>query len=396
MNYPFFFTWAKQNGADTFSFKTGKGPIIHTGEGKKVYDLSSLSFQAAFGMNHPHLQKKIQSQLKTLSVVSPKSVFPLKIRATERLLRYVEQKRNFEGKIFYTLSGAEGVENALKLARQVKKRKKILARKNSYHGATLGALSITGDWRNRAHFTVEDWTVWIPEPKEDPYCEKTREILIKNNPEDIAAFCLETVTGGNGVYPAPRSWWDGVKKLCLEFDLFLISDEVTCGFERTGKPFGFHHWGLKPDLVVMSKAITGGMIPFGALWVHPQIASRFEDEVLSLGLTNYAHPLGLAAMDGVLDLLEDEKFQKNLGELRKVFRRQLRKMEKLKVVREVRSIGLLAALDLHTPISWRDLFNRGLYLYSRPEMIILCPGYVYKPVELEKALDTLISVLKEK
>src|SRR5690606_31748716 len=123
------------------------------------------------------------------------------------------------------------------IARDISKKQIVLARSRSYHGATLGALSVTGDWRNEAHQTVSDWTVRIPEPSEDPDLEKTKAIIEETGAENIAAFCLESITGANGVIIPPQSWWDGINKLAKQYDLFLIIDEVLCGFERTGKPF---------------------------------------------------------------------------------------------------------------------------------------------------------------
>lgn len=394
MNYPFFFTWSKQKNADNFNFVGGKGPILLTDKGRKIYDLSSLSFQAGFGVSDPLIAKKIKAQVGKIAVTSPKAVFPLKVNVTNRLLKFIEKTKQPSGKIFYTVSGAESVENALKLARQVKKRKGILARKISYHGATLGALSVTGDWRNDAHFTVDDWTVWIPEPKDDPNCIKTREIILKYGPENIAAFCLETVTGGNGVYIADQVWWNNIKKLCKEFDLFLIIDEVTCGFGRTGPNFGFFHYNLKPDLITLAKSISGGMVPFGALWVSKEISSKFEDETLSLGLTNYAHPLGLAALDGVLDHFENKNFLNNHKKLCQVFYQKVKAIGKLKSVKETRCIGLLAGIDLNHKVTWQMFFDQGIYLSNRQKMLVLCPSYSYTPKQLETAMDKLIEILK--
>jgi taurine--2-oxoglutarate transaminase len=394
MDYPFFFTWTRQGTADHFNLIGGKGPVLLTDKKRKIFDLSSLSFQAAFGVNDPYISKKIKEQLGKITVTSPKAVYPLKVKATQRLLKFIEQTKKPTGKIFYTVSGAESVENAIKIARQVKNRKGILARKISYHGATLGALSITGDWRNEPHFTVDEWTVRIPEPKDDPTCKKTREIILKYGPENIAAFCLETITVGNGVIIPDQIWWDNIQKLCKEFDLFLILDEVACGFGRTGKPFGFHNWDLRPDLVTMAKVISGGMIPFGAVWVSSEISKKYDDEVFSFGLTNYAHPLGIAAQDAVLDHFNDKVFLNNNKKLIKVFNEKIKTIGKLNSVTGTRCIGLLAAVDLKVKVSWKMFFENGIYLFAKPKMIVICPAYCYTPKQLAEAMDKLILILK--
>ena len=273
-NHPFFFTWAKQTNPVKIEFESNGDHFFILKNGSSVFDLSSISFQASFGLSNETIKKAISKQLESFSVISPKAVFPLKTKASIKLLSLLEgnEVTTQKGKIFYTLSGAESVENALKMARQIKKKKIILSRQKSYHGASLGALSVTGDWRNGPHQTVDEWTVRIPEPQEDPDLKKTEAIIQKVGPENIAAFCLETITGGNGVIIPPTSWWKGIQELCDQYKIFLILDEVICGFQRTGRYFGFHHYPfLKPQFICMAKGITGGYVPFGALWTNKEI-----------------------------------------------------------------------------------------------------------------------------
>jgi len=136
------------------------------------------------------------------------------------------------------------------------------------------------------------------------------------------------------------------------------------------------------------------MVPFGAVWVSPEIASRFEDETLSLGLTNYAHPLGLAALEGVLDHFENKKFLSNHKNLCKIFDKKIKAISKLKSVKETRYMGLLAGIDLNFEVSWQMFFDQGVYLSNRKKMLVLCPGFTYTPKQLETAMDKLIEILK--
>ena len=200
-----------------------------------------------------------------------------------------------DGRIFYTVSGAEAVENALKMARLVTGRTKILARAHSYHGATLGALSVTGDWRGQEHFSVQDQTLRIPEPDTLDALQKTRVLIEQHDPKTFAAFCLETIVAFNGILAPPQEWWTGIQKLAEEFAIPLILDEVSCGFGRMGQDFAFQRYDLKPDFVCMAKAISGGYVPLGALFVTEKIARFWDSKVLNCGLTSYAHPLALAA-----------------------------------------------------------------------------------------------------
>lgn len=392
MNLPFYVSWSKQKEAPSFEIASVDGVTITTTEGKQIIDMTSISYQAHFGHNHPVIIKHIKNQLDSIPMSSPKGIYPNKIEATNALLKYMDKT---DGKIFYTTSGAETVENALKIARDISKKRIVLARSNSYHGATLGALSATGDWRNPAHMTPQNWVVRIPEPDVTDALSKTREIILKTGPDQIAAIIIETITGGNGVYSGTNEWWVGIKKLCTEFNILLIMDEVVCGFERTGKPFGYMHYTVEPDMICLAKGITGGMIPFGALWTSKKIAEHYEDNILCCGLTNYAHPLGVAAMSGVLEIVNDKKFITNLRSVESIFKKELDLLKKLPIVKEIRVHGMLCAVDLHQSIDGKKFMNDGLYLVSQTKRIILAPPLIISETFLLEAMKRLRHVLEE-
>lgn len=392
MSLPYYISWTKQKDASTFEIERVEGCQIFTKTGKTLIDMSSISYQAHFGHNHPVIIKHIKAQLDTVPMSSPKGIYPNKNKATYDLLDYMELK---EGKIFYTTGGAESVENALKIARDITKKKIVLARRNSYHGATLGALAATGDWRNPAHMTPEGWVVRIPEPSETDAIAKTREIILKHDPKNIAAIIIETITGGNGVYAGTKEWWQGLRKLCDEFGILLIMDEVVCGFGRTGKPFGYMHYDVKPDLICLAKGITGGMIPFGAVWTSQKIADHYEENILCCGLTNYAHPLGMAAMQGVLEILHDKNFQNQLKNIEILFADELKKLKALSLVKEIRVHGMLCAVDLHKTVDGKKFMEAGLYLVAQTNRLILAPPLIITEDLLKSAMTKIAQVLKE-
>ncbi|MBC7430365.1 MAG: aspartate aminotransferase family protein [Bacteriovorax sp.] len=389
---PYYISWVKQKGATTFNISSVDGVKVFTDSGLELFDMTSISYQAHFGHNHPTIIKHMKAQLDTIPMSSPKGVYPGKNEATYELLQYMGK---LEGKIFYTSGGAETVENALKIARDITKKKVVLARKNSYHGATLGALVATGDWRHDSHQLPEDWVVRIPEPNEPDALKKTREIIEKVGGNNIAAIIIETVTGGNGVFYGDQVWWDGLSALCKEFKMLLIMDEVVCGFGRTGKPFGYMHYNVHPDMICLAKGITGGMVPFGALWTSAAIAEHYEDNILSCGLTNYAHPLGMAAMKGVLEIVKDQKFTFNLINVEKVFAEALENLKTLKNVKAIRVKGMLAAVDLTESVDGKKFFDKGLYLVSQTKRIILAPPLIINEEELKTAMKAVYDVLKE-
>lgn len=396
-NLSSYVTWSKQNSLSTLPIKSSEGSHYILDDGSFLDDFISTSFQVSFGHSEQKIIKPIEAWLKQLPIAPPKANYTFKEKQTQRLLEYLKLP---DGKIFYTVSGAESVENALKMARQISGRKIILARQKSYHGASLGALSVTGDWRNKSHATVEEWTVRIPEPTEQDAIEKTRQIIEKIGPKNIAGFCLETISGTNGVIIASEDWWKGIQNLCKEFDLYLIIDEVLTGFRRTGANFAFHHYNLEPDFVVMSKAISGGYIPFGAVYTSPAVAKYYENEVLSCGLTNYAHPLGLAAMSGVLDLLNDQSFISDVNRKELEFAGLLEDLRSNPLVQEIRCRGLLAAVETKAGFVLdkvsQEFLKVGLHLYAKGNQIILAPPLTMNSetlksgfLKIQKILDAL-------
>lgn len=390
MDKPYYMTWAKQSTAHGFELESVDTDNLYLKDGKKIYDLSSVSLQASFGLRHSLIIKRIKKQLDNFPLCSPKALFDLKDETTTRLLSYI----NRQGKIFYTVSGAESVENAAKIIRHLSGKEIIMARSRSYHGASLGALSLTGDWRNQEHKTVSEWTLRFPEPEDDPDLVKTRELILKTGPEKIAGIIIETITGANGVIIPPQSWYEGIQKLCDEMKLYLIMDEVVCGFGRTGTNFGIDHYPfLRPHIITMAKAISGGHIPFGAIWTAPEIAKAYDDKVFSFGLTNYGHPVGLASLAGVLDLVTSEKFIKNRDSLINTFEKKIKAIKKLPNVTATRQIGLLAAIVLKEPLSWDYFMSKGIYLIANGNTIVIAPHLTMSKKLLIESMDALIGAL---
>jgi taurine--2-oxoglutarate transaminase len=392
VDYPFFFTWVKQSNPLRFTIASVDGVKIYTETGHELIDMSSISYQASFGHNHPTIIKHMKDQLDTVPMSAPRGIFAGKIEATNELLKYMDKK---DGKVFYATGGAEAVENALKMARDITKKKLILARQISYHGATMGALSVTGDWRNQKHAIPGDWVVRIPEPSEPDAIAKTRQLILDHGQDKFAAFIIETITGGNGVYEGSQEWWDGISNLCKEFGILLIMDEVICGFGRTGVSFGYMHYNVRPDIITLAKGITGGMVPFGAVWVCHNIADFYMSNVLACGLTNYGHPLGIAAMSGVLEIVQDFNFQKHLQNICKVFKRELSKLSELPEVDSVRVKGMLAAVDLNVDIQWKTFFDKGIHLATQNKRIVLAPPLIISESELVEGMARFKRALKE-
>ncbi|TNE99251.1 MAG: aspartate aminotransferase family protein [Deltaproteobacteria bacterium] len=392
MSADYFYTWTKQDDAFHFEMESCFDHTLKLKDGSEKIDLTSLSYQAGFGYSCTPIIDKMSAQLQSLSIASAKADFSLKSRVTKMLLNELGR----QGKIFYTTSGSESVENALKMAREQRKVLTVCARNVSYHGATLASLSVTGDWRNKAHKTLDDWTLRIPEPKDDPTGCETRKVIENYGPEKIAAIILETVTGGNGAFAGSEDYWNTIQNICDEHGIYLILDEVICGFYRTGIAFGFHKYPfLKPDFITLSKQITGGYIPFGAVYVSKSRAEFYDQNVLACGLTSYAHPLGLAALEGVFEVIDNNDFKSQLSINIKTLKTFCDKVSTLQNVREVRVHGLLAAIDVSFDPSQKEIFEKGTYLLTGPQRIMLAPALNMSTRDLESGLKIVEDYLME-
>lgn len=407
MELPYFITWSKQKAPTTLELSKNSPHAFHIVEGstyrphlKKIVDLSSMSYQASFGLRNKMITEAIKKQMSLFSIALPKHTFDLKkevsLRLIEKAKRYSPQtgKLSKDYKCFYTLSGSEGIENALKMARQLTGKNIILARKKSYHGATMGALSVTGDWRNDEHLLPRQWTVRIPGPEEDPKGEGIERIILKHGSNKIAAFCLETITGGNGVYIPHPLYYKKIQSLANKYKIKIIMDEVVCAVYRTGPFFGIDHYPfLKPDFIVCAKAISGGFFPIGCVLVCNKLSKRYDDKILSCGLTHYAHPLGLSAIKATLDLTEQRSFQKHADEILMILTEFARDLSFRGF--KVRHIGHLMAIEIQDKLTIESLIENGIYASIIRENLILAP-HLNTPIRLLKSsLKTLNKLLSE-
>jgi len=236
----------------------------------------------------------------------------------------------------------------------------------------MGALTLTGDWRRPVMEPGIPGVVHV----QDCYCDRcpfgkrvescARECATQLDTVlplegNVAAVFLEPVPGANGVLVPPREYWPIVRAACDRAGAFLVADEVLTGFGRTGKPFGFQHWDVVPDMITVAKGLTSGYAPMGAVIVSKRIAEQFEDKVLACGLTSYAHPLGCAAAVEALKVYEDEGLYLRADALSDVVEQELRAIAaRLPVKSFVRGLGLLWCLEVEAaPPAW-STFSREL------------------------------------
>ncbi|HEX2690608.1 MAG TPA: aminotransferase class III-fold pyridoxal phosphate-dependent enzyme [Kofleriaceae bacterium] len=380
MDFPFFFTWTAQNAAKPVELTGGDGAWFTTADGSRWLDLGALSYQVNAGHGRTRIIEAIKRQADQLCLSTAHAVFPAKVELAERLLAMAGPGFS---KVFFTLGGAEANENALKIARFITGRYKLVSRYRSYHGATMGALSLTGDWRRPAMEPGIPGVIHV----QDCYCDRcpfgqrvetcARECatnigatMALEGARSVAAVILEPVPGANGVMVPPPEYWPIVRAACDAEGALLIADEVLTGFGRTGKPFAFQHWDVTPDLITCAKGLTSGYQPLGAVIVHERIARHFDDHLLACGLTYYAHPTACAAGVETLKLYEEEQLFANAARLGPVLRRELEAVAaRLGGKRFVRSLGLLGALEIEAPAdAWTrlagELAQRKLSLHN--------------------------------
>ncbi|HXY52429.1 MAG TPA: aminotransferase class III-fold pyridoxal phosphate-dependent enzyme [Terriglobales bacterium] len=347
------FEWSAQAQVDPIPVARAQGVYFWTPEGKRFLDFNSQLMSVNIGHGDPRVIEAISHQAATLTYANP-------FMATEvRALLGAKLAQLTPGDIdvfFFTNGGAEANENAIKIARAFTGRHKILARYRSYHGATAGAMSLTGDPRR-----------WAAEPGIpgvirvfDPYhgiergwdsgeqaLANIEEVIQLEGPQTIAAFILEPVTGTNGILVPPDGYLEGVRQICTKHGILMIADEVMSGFGRTGKWFAVDHWKVVPDLMTMAKGLTSSYLPLGAVGLRHHIAQHFQNQVFYGGLTYNSHPMGCAAALATIRVYEEDGLIENARKMGAVMTQLLSDLQaRHPSVGAVRSIGLFGVVEV--------------------------------------------------
>jgi taurine---2-oxoglutarate transaminase len=417
-----FYTWSAQRSAVPLEIVDGAGARFTTADGARWWDLGSMTWNASLGHGHPRMRAALAAAAARGLLAYPTSVFPAKVRAGELLAEVTPAGLT---KSFICLSGAEANENAVKIARLVTGRKKIVARTRSYHGATLAMLSLSGDPRRERFEPGLPGVVRFA----DPYCfrcpfgkrpescahecaQDLETALLREGPDTVAAVIAEGIVGANGVFVPPPGYWKRLRAICDAHGVLLIADEVLSGFGRTGAWFAVDHDGVAPDMITMAKALTGGYTPGGAVIVSDAIARRFDDEVLWCGLTSYAHPLVCEAIVAAIETVRDEGLVARAATLGPRLGAGLAALARAHAeIADVRGLGLLWALELCVPGTGASTkvplpapalakvaatFRRHhLHLHKRDNLVYLAPPLVIGEAELDEALAAFGRALAE-
>jgi taurine---2-oxoglutarate transaminase len=347
------FEWSAQSKVDPIPIARAKGVHFWTPEGKRYIDFNSQLMAVNIGHGDERVNRAIEEQLARIAYANPAMVTEPRARLGAKLAELTPGDVDV---FFFTNAGAEANEYAIRIARQFTGRFKILARYRSYHGATAGAISLTGEPRR-----------WLAEPGIpgvvhvlDPWHGMRRgwddagaalaaleEVIQYEGPQTIAAFIVEPVTGTNGVLVPPDGYLQGVRELCTRYGILMICDEVMSGFGRTGEWFAIDHWNVVPDLITMAKGLTSAYLPLGAVGMRRHVADAFRDKVFNGGLTYGSHPVACAAALATLQVYEEDRLVERAREMGAVMKRLAAELAaRHPSVGEARSIGLFGAIEL--------------------------------------------------
>jgi taurine--2-oxoglutarate transaminase len=410
------FSWSVQSAANPIHMTRAQGVWFWDGEGNKWLDFSSQLININVGHQHPKVLEAIKKQVDELCFAGPSF-------ATEPRGKLGKKLAEVTGlaKSFFTLGGAEANENAMKIARLYTGRDKIITRYRSYHGATMGAMTASGDPRR---WPVEPGIPGIVRVF-DPYCYRCpfgktpdacrrecvshiEEVIQMEGPHTIAAIMVEGITGSNGLLVPPDDYYPKLRALCDKYGILLITDEVMSGFGRTGKWLSTQHYGIKPDIVTCAKGLTSGYMPLGAVIVSQPIADYFEKNMLWGGLTYSGHPVSCAAAVANLSVYEEEHLFENTEVQGRYLAERLEAMRrKYACVGDVRYKGLFSVIELVRDKATKEplapfngtspemqrlvghLKSKHLYAFSRFNMLWVCPPLVIQREELEHGLGII-------
>ncbi len=353
------FSWAKQGGLNPINASHAKGSYVYDRDGKKYLDFTSQLMNVNIGHGDQRITEAVAKQMQEVSYVYPGMATDVRGKLGKKIAEITPGNLT---KTFFTLGGAEAIENAIKLARMYTGRHKVIAHYRAYHGATYGAITAGGDPRR---FPIDSQAMPNVVHVENPYAyrcpwnsqsiEECGELAIAHlerviqfeNPDSVAGILFEGESGSSGCIKYPPMYLKQVRELCDKYGIMMIDDEVMSGFGRTGKMFGIDHHDVTPDFMCLAKGLTSGYLPLGGLVVTDKIAEYFNDVPMTIGLTYSAHPTLCAAALENIRIIEEENLVERAAKTGLYIEAEV---EKLKVkhpsIGDFRNTGLLGCIEL--------------------------------------------------
>ena len=418
-------SWSVQNAVDPIPVAGAEGRYFWDYDGKRYLDFASQLVNLALGHQHPKVVTAIKEQAEKLCTIGP----PMATEPRSTLARMLAEITPGDLTMsFFTNGGAEANENAIKLARWYTGRHKVIVRYRSYHGATAGAITLTGDprrWPTEPGLPgmvrmLDPYTYRCPagHPEPCPVCTGAphlEEILQYEGPQNVAAVVLETVTGTNGVLVPPEGYLQAIREVCDRHGILLVCDEVMAGFGRTGKWFAVDNWAVVPDIITLAKGINSGYVPLGAMVIREPIAEWVRDKFFAGGLTYSGHPLACASAVASVETFKEEGVVENAAAIGDVFSRELWGLaERHPSIGEVRGLGCFWGIELVKDRATREplvpfnasgeafapvarlakaALDSGLYLMTHWNVIMVVPPLTITREEVEEGVAILDEAL---
>jgi len=404
-----------------------EGMYLYAPDGHALIDASAGLFCVAAGHCRPEIAEAVFQQLKTLDYAgSFLRAHPKAFELAGRIAEYTPEGLN---RVFFVNSGSEAVDTAMKIAlmyhrvRGQPQRQIFISRERAYHGVNLGGVALAGMVNNRRAFGTGLPVVYhmrhtgLPENrmvKGQPergaeLADDLQRFCQLYGAENIAAVFVEPTAGSFGCLPPPKGYLDRLRRICDDHGILLVFDEVICGWGRMGANFGAQAFGVKPDLLTMAKALTNGAQPMGAVAAHQSIYDAITEAGPERGIeffhgyTYSAHPVACAAALAMLGIFDKERLIDRARTMSPYFIDAVHALADLPCVADIRSVGLLAAVELHpqgAPGSrghevQKRLYDRGLHLKSTGESLILAPPLVAERSHIDEIVGKLRDVLSE-
>jgi len=364
----------------------GKGAIVWDIDGKEYIDCMSGYGVVLVGHSNPQVIEAINKQVEKLITFHGSFYNDLRAGLVKKIVEIAPEELN---RVFFSNSGAEAVEAAIKLARKYTGKKEIIAMVRGFHGKTMGALSATWNEKYKKGFEP-----LLPGFKHVPYgrAEKVREAIT----DQTAAVIVEPVQGEGGVYIPPDDYLPALRELCTEKNVLLIVDEVQTGLGRTGKMFACQHWNVNPDVMCLAKGIASG-IPMGATMTKEEIMAclGIGEHTTTLG----GNALACAAASATIDYIINEKLPERAAATGKYFKDELDTLgRKYKLVREVRGLGLMLGMELRFEV--RDILFKALdhgviILDAGRNVLRFLPPLIIEKPQVDKVVSVLDKLLAE-
>jgi len=419
------FSWSKQKGTNPIAVKHAEGVYLYDYDDNRILDFSSGLINLNIGHGNQRITEAVVKQMQAVSYVSPSCVTQARADLGKKLAEICPGDLK---KSFFTLCGATSNENAIKLARLYTGRHKIITRYQSYHGATMGAISAGGDPRripvdaqqapNFVHFDLPYLYRW--EYGEENLLKESvasfERLIAYEGPGTVAAVLLEGESGTSGCLKYPKGFLKAVREITLKHGILLIIDEVMSGFGRTGQWFGFQNHDIVPDMIVMAKGLTCGYLPFGCVQVSNKIAAKYDDAVLPLGLTYSAHPVCCAAALETIKIYEEDGLIENARVMGKYMEDQVEKLKaKHPSIGDFRNTGLLGCIELvknrktkepMAPFNAKPdemtVMNKvaakikelGMYTFVRWNFIFCAPPLIVTKEQIDEGLAIISEAIK--